>query len=128
MKKIILALVLVMLMAVPASAGGSYWMTYIVKNTTGVYQTTVIPTTSIIPHYNNILGFDVMQDDVTKHSENWAAVYDETAGTLTGECLGEAEAIQNSTAGKWWYPSRVILYGVTVRQGPNTAVFVYFEV
>lgn len=106
------------------SFAGSNTRTYVIKNTSGVYLTTVIPQVAI-PHGRKIMGFDIQGNSLS--SENVIAVYDETVGTLTGECLGEAEALPETVDGKWIPDGRTLMYGCTVRQGPNTTAFVYFE-
>jgi hypothetical protein len=100
------------------------WYTYEINNTSGSYVTTLIPTTSIRPNVDKIVGWTIQ--GLSLSSENFIAVYDADSNGLHGECLGESESLPESVDGRWFTTPRKITTGVAVRQGPNTKVFVYF--
>lgn len=96
-----------------------------IKNTTGIAKTTVIPTTSIVPLYHKIIGFDVMPYS-NKTAEVFAALYDDTTTALTGEVIGESEAPSTTSAGKLYNPPVQVQSGVVVQQGSYTDLTIYF--
>jgi hypothetical protein len=131
MKKLIVILMLLGLMSVSGVANaqsaeldGNQWNTYIKENTSGVYLTTNVPVTSIYPGFDRIQGYTVMP--LGTASENVVAIYDSVSSTLSGEVLGEAECFPESWDGQWFPYPREISNGITIRQGPNTRVIIYF--
>ena len=145
MKKILfIALLLCFsLMSVKVFAAGDYvftqpeglnWLTYTSDNTGGQYKTTNVPITTIIPKgigQHMLLGFTVMSltghAGITGGSEAVASLWDETSGTSAPGILGEAEALDESFDGMWFPVPKILNYGLTIRQGANTRVIVYYE-
>jgi len=100
---------------------------YTIVTTNGDYTTTVIPTTSIRPGVDKVVGYSIMRNtNNTLSSECVIAVYDSQDSTLTGEQYGECEAIDETTNGELFLKPRTVTEGVTVRQGPNTIAKVLF--
>lgn len=111
--------------------GGNDILTYQTKNTSGsLYSETLVPVTSIYPTIDNILGFSVTQLSPLVNSERVVSLYDQTTAGITsisGECLGEAEAVQGGDATVFYPYPRMLNYGLLIRQGPNTVVTIYFS-
>jgi len=129
MKKVMLMMV-AMVMMVGMSFADNDILTYQTINTNGTYTNTAVPITSIYPAIDKILGYSIMQYDLIKNSENVVALYDQTSTSITstsGECLGEAEALDNADATIWYPYPRILTTGLLVRQGPNTVVTIYFS-
>jgi len=131
MKKVLLGLVMSLICSfVYANEFGGdsgVFMTYQTINTTSTSQVTCVPTTSIYPKRDKILGFDIVENFNGTHSERWVAVYDDTTKELSGENLGEGEALEGSWWGKTFPYPRDVENGITVMQGANTIVTIYFE-
>ena len=108
----------------PSSGGSLRWKSYEIINTSGVYQITNVPTTSIIPNVHSILGFYIMPRSI--NAEIVVTLYDQTVAT-PDELIDEAEAAPNSGTGKWFSFPRKIEGQLSVRQGPNTKVVVFFD-
>lgn len=101
------------------------WKTIEINNTGGTYQTTVLSTVNgIRPGYDKVLGWTVQGRSL--NSENFVAVYDSATSILTGEILGESESLPETVDGRWFPTPRKVVNGVSVRQGPNTKVFIYY--
>jgi len=110
--------------------GGNDILTYQTINSSVVYANTLVPVTSIYPTIDNVLGFSIQQYDMALGSENVVALYDQTTDAITstsGECLGEAEALNKADSTIWYPYPRMLNYGLLVRQGPNTVVTIYFS-
>ena len=112
---------------------GLDWETYVSDNTTGYYKTTNVDITTIIPKgigQNRVLGFTVMSltghGGVTGGSEAVASLWDQVSGG-TASILGEAEALDESFDGMWFAIPKILKNGLTIRQGANTRVIVYYE-
>ena len=113
---------------------GLNWLTYVSDNTGGQYKTTNVSTTTIVPKglgQHMLLGFTVMSltghGGVTGSSEAVASLWDEVSGTAGPGLLGEAEALDESFDGMWFAIPKILKYGLTIRQGANTRVIVYYE-
>jgi hypothetical protein len=135
MKKILLIALAIVLLASNAfawanpgnSVTGSKWKTYFVDNSsTTLYQLTRIPKTLIVPGQNVILGYDIIKYNFTDNAESVVCMYDGD-GAAYGEVIGEAEK-DLLNQGPVWYPyPRGIDIQLTINQGPNTRVIIYFE-
>lgn len=102
--------------------------TYQTINSGGTYLTTNVPTTSIRPKVDKLVGCSVQIYNAAKSMEGIAALYDSTSSDLSGEVMNESEA-SSANSVEWVEPylfPRYITDGVTVRQGPNTIVTIYF--
>lgn len=128
MRKIaVIALILCVASVAYAATESRQVYDYVVKTTSGVYETHVIPTTSIRPKVDKLVGYSIMRNtENTRASECVIGVYDGTDVYLTGECFGEAESIDESTNGELWASPKSVENGVVIRQGPNTIARVYF--
>ena len=130
MRKVLWMVVVAMLFCVPVFAvnldGNEFW-SYVIENTTGAYQNTLIPITSVVPGSDRILGYEHMPLP-GQSAENVVAVFDTVNYTTfaSAEVLGESECQDGSWDGMWFPYPRTISYGVTVRQGAGTRVIVYF--
>ena len=124
MRKLLMVAVLVLMLSGVVFADNQ--KTYVIRNTSGAYLTTTIPILSIVPNRDRVLGFTVQ--GINSQSENVIAVYDETLGNLTGECIGECEAQPDTINGILLPKGKIPVNGITVRQGPGTITIVYFEV
>ena len=103
--------------------------TYEVNNSTGEYQRTDVPT-ALIPRNSRILGMVVMQF-AAGNSENVLSLYD-TVGTTddirtVSEVIAEAEASTNENNEVWFEYPRKVNQQLTVVQGANTSIQIYFE-
>jgi hypothetical protein len=132
MKKILLSFLIIAFFASSAFAWGggetSRYKTHIVENSsTTLPLTTQISTNTIVPGKNIILGFDIMKYNLTKGAESFATLYDGDAAA-SGEVIGEAER-DTTYWGPIWFPQngRGLDYQLSVHQGPNTKVIIYFE-
>ena len=100
---------------------------YIVDNSTGSYQTTVIPITSIRPKTDKYIGMKMGALDPTISSEMVFGIYDNAATACNGEVITEGE---NNTQFKYLkeveFPARKLVNGITIIQGPNTRVIIDF--
>jgi len=129
MKKVLLVMV-AMVMMMGVSFADNDILTYQTTNTGGTYTNTAVSVTSIYPTIDQILGYSIMQYNPTKNSENVVALYDQTDTAITlisGECLGEAEALDNADSTIWYPYPRILTTGLLIRQGPNTVVTIYFS-
>lgn len=102
---------------------------YRIDNATGEAITTVIPTTSIRPDVDKIVGYDCCpyyMDPTVANTETFMSVFDGTDKQLSGECFGENEKSTGNSINELFYTPRKIGSGVVVRQGSNTISRVYF--
>lgn len=104
--------------------------TYVCTNTTTEAANTNISTSTITVANHRILGFTVQEYDPTIASERIVGLYDcDTDGEITTTYLfDEAESgTDNASLTRWYvYPKR-LSQGLTVQQGANTIVIVYYE-
>lgn len=128
MKRIALSMLVLMLMVGVCFASDTISKdvySYGVKNTTGVAQTTIIPTTSIRPGVDKVIGYSVTP--LNKNTaECYIGVFDGTDVLLTGEVFAENEAAQGAGVAELWEFGKSISLGVVLRQGANTQAQVYF--
>ena len=105
---------------------GNQIKTEVIDNTTGQYLDTNVAVTTIYPRYDKILGFEILP--ITTASENVVAVHDATTGDTLGNTnlFGEAECAPESFDGLWFPYPREITTGITVRQGAQTRVIIYY--
>lgn len=105
---------------------GNQVKTYVIDNTTGQYADTSVSVTTIYPGMDKILGFEIMP--ISTNSENVVAVHDAVSGDTLGNTnlFGEAECAPESFDGLWFPYPREISSGVTVRQGAQTRVILYY--
>lgn len=130
MKKAFCLLILLTFFLFPLiveARGGVHILTYIQDNSSGVYLVTSISTSTIIPDKHKILGFSVQALDGTQSAERVVALHDAISGHLDSTFMGEAESIENSFNGLWYPSPRELVYGLTVNQGPNTRVIIYYS-
>ena len=103
--------------------------TYICTNSsTTAYGATAIAVTTIVPEYCRILGYSIMPYDNTKGSEFVVGLYDDTDAQTATAIFDEAElGATNDKAPRFLpYPKR-LTNGLTVWQGMNTVVIIYYE-
>jgi hypothetical protein len=108
-----------------AGNAASRWKTYQAVNSTGEYVLTSVPTTTIIPQVNVILGFEIMGIAET-HSENVVTLYDGNS-YATDELIGEVECADESFDGLWYPRPKVLEVQLFIWQGPSTIVTIFFE-
>jgi hypothetical protein len=135
MKKLLLALMAVVMLVVPAIAQdtensqGPILTTQIVNTSTVSYQATAVSLTNIYPG-DRVLGWSILKSNNTLNAEHVVSLYDQTSTIITtasGECLGEAEAGSDQMMNTIWLPyARTVENGVVVWQGPNTVVTIYY--
>ncbi len=102
---------------------------YPITNITGEALTTVIPTTSIRPNVDKVVGWSIMPSIAgeTVSTESFFGIFDSSASNLTDkEMIWEAEP-DGGSGGDMWPYGKKILEGVTTRQGTNTILTVYFS-
>jgi hypothetical protein len=129
MKRIMFLVVALMLVAVVSEATESQmFYTVTLENTTAAYRQEQVPATTIRPDVDKILGYTIQRvTDNTANSELVVGVYDSDATNLSGkEVIGESETIDETVGGKWFPRPRPIAEAITVRQGANTVVEIYF--
>lgn len=104
-----------------------------VDTTSSNELSTNVATTTIVPTYDRILGYTIQPSDLSKTSERFVALYDATsaAGTYDMSTTYLFDEFEASEAGdintRWYCYPRQLLYGLSVRQGPNTTVIIYYE-
>jgi hypothetical protein len=86
---------------------------------------TIIPTTSIRPGTDKIIGYSIMPAKAGA-SELYVAIFDQTTNWLSGEVFAENEVLTPYGAGELWPYGKKIVQGVVVSQGANTQIQVYF--
>ena len=100
-----------------------------IRNSSGDSLTTSIGTTVIKAKYDKLYGFTIMQNDGSKSVEMvvsiWDTVPDGTGGTIN-EAIAEAETVDETFDGIWYPYPKTIHTQVTVIQGANTDVLVYY--
>lgn len=97
------------------------------KNDSGSAKTYIIPITTIRPKIDKLVGYSVMPLDSTKNSEVFIGIFDGTDVQLSGECLGEDEADNDSGGIKdHWARGKWIVNGIVARVGVNTDTQLYF--
>jgi len=105
-------------------------LTYVCTNSSGVYTNTNISTSTITTQNHRILGFSMAAYDTSKSTEWVVGLYDcDTDGEITDTYIfDEAEfGTTDNKAPRWYaYPKR-LTQGLTVQQGPNTTVTIYYE-
>lgn len=120
----------VMLMVGVAFADGDTIMkkvySYGVTNTSGVAQTTSIPVTSIRPLVDKVIGYSLIPYNGTVTSEGYLGIFDGTDMSATAECFAENEISGTLGWNELWNYGKYISTGVTVVQGANTIVQIYF--
>jgi len=128
------AFLVVLLLAWSMSAFGAYesphrtGSTYVCTNATGEYADTNISTSTIIPAYCRILGYRIAPYDTTASSEFVVSLWDAADTQTAADMFDEAEW---GATGPWdpmWYPlPKKLNTQLTVRQGPNTTVVIYYD-
>jgi len=100
---------------------------YIIVNTHATNAlTSVVPTTSIRPKVDKLIGYMIMPRNAAG-SEGFIGIYDGTDVYLTGESLAENELDTNKgSKGELWPFGKYIADGIVVQQGANTIVQLYF--
>lgn len=96
-----------------------------ILNKGGPNKITVIPTTSIRPGVDKIIGYSVMPA-VPGPAELYIGIFDQTNKWLSGEVIAENEANTPWGTGELWPFGKWIFNGVVVNQGANTQVQIYF--
>ena len=102
---------------------------YICTNSATIaYGITNISTSTIIPNYCRVLGFSIMPLDTSKHSEFVVSLIDAANYTASTYLFDEAERANTADKLPTWYAyPRMITTQLSVWQGPNTVVVVYYE-
>ena len=129
MKKFVAVVLVVMMMAGIVFADDTmskrvYSME--IANTLGIPKQSVVPTTSIRPKVDKLIGYSVFAIDNTLPSECFVAIFDQTGTATWGECLAESEAGTLKYINELWPFGKWIEDGVVVTQGANTKVVVFF--
>ena len=134
MKRIICLVVLGLFLCSTAFAwqwGGSdalkvNFSTYVCDNTTGLYQKTAVSKATIVPGVHCILGYAIMP--LSANSENIVALHDaENTDPYVDESLiDEAETPAATMSAKWFAYPKKLSVGLTLRQGAQTRVIVYY--
>jgi len=136
MKKILGAvLVLFMLVGVAGAdqveVSGTPWLTMWIDNTSlTAYQDRAVPTDSIYPGTDRILGYSIRAYDPANGSEVVVGLYDSDTSLFSAatELIHETEASSAIEGTTVWFPyPRHINTQLRVRQGMNTTVVIYFE-
>jgi hypothetical protein len=108
---------------------------YVSANTSALSPaSTNVGVTTVIPGKHRIIGYDVFPYDTTTNAELYCGLYDATStggtyGHTTTYLFGELEAVSSTDA----YASKILpkpkqlSHGLSIRQGTNTVVVVYYE-
>ena len=131
MKGLVIALVLMFLgtMCFADTVGGTSRLEYSIniKNKGGEPLTSIIPTTTLRPKIDKLVGYSCIPYDGSLHSEVYIGIFDGTDVQLSGECFGEDEADNDNGGIKdGWPRGKKIVDGVVTRQGANTDLQLYF--
>lgn len=100
-----------------------------IKNVSGEPLVTCIPITTIVPGVNKLVGWSILPAllATVSETESFLELWD-TAGPVievTDESYDEVEAMDGADH-EWWEAPRYVINGVTVRQGTNTTVQIFF--
>ena len=103
--------------------------TYICTNTDSVANaSTNISTATLTVLYHRILGFSISEYNSALNAGREAALYDCAAGgEATTVLMDEGESSDDVPFSRWYpYPMNITTQ-LTVRQGPNTVVAIFYE-
>lgn len=139
-RKVVLALFMVMLMAGSAfalyEAPNKQVETYVCTNTSGTAygETNISESTGgsggegINSDYHRILGCSIMPYNNTKNSEFVVGLYDDSTCDTASYVFDEAELGANDDKAPRWLPyPKKLSRSLSVWQGPNTVVIIYYE-
>jgi hypothetical protein len=141
MKKILIVLVALMLVASVAMASGAgvpnrfnqdqNVMAYVSQNTSnGSYATENVSTATITPGYHRILGFTVAPCALggeTAQTDVALVDDDDDVMATSAAIFAESEASANTTETIFFPYPKTLTNGLTIRHGPNSVVIVYYE-
>lgn len=99
---------------------------YEILNSSGVQKITYIPTGSIIPSSDKIVGYSIMPYSLDMGSEGYIGIFDTTTIATSGECLAESEVENTMGKSELWPYGKSITNGVAIVQGANTSIQIYF--
>ena len=129
MKKMLLAVMALMLVSTICFASDASTSKRVysfgIINPTSQRLITIIPTTSIRPITDKIIGYSIMPA-AAGASELYIGIFDQTNKFLSGEVFAENEVLTPYGAGELWPFGKFIVNGVVVSQGANTQIQVYF--
>ena len=101
---------------------------YSIVNTGATALSTGISTSTITVLNHRILGFTIAEADPSAASERIVALYDSaTGGETVAKLIDECETSDNVSATRFYPYPKSIETQLTVRQGANTIVTVYYE-
>jgi len=97
------------------------------RNNTGTHYDWIVPTTTVRPGTDKIIGYDCMSLAPTgQHTETWVSLFDSTDSLMTGECFGEQEGTGGpESIHDRWARGKKILNGISVRHGAFTDLTLY---
>jgi len=119
-KGLIVGLMVLMISVVCFAEGqwqGQTVYSYGIKNVTGDPMTTVIPTTSIRPGVDKLIGYSCLPAGNIGNTESFIGIFDGTDKQLDGEVFDEAEGDTKNGVNDMWIKPKKIANGVVVRQG-----------
>jgi hypothetical protein len=105
-------------------------LTYVCVNTSAVAAAnTNISTSTITTQNHRILGFTVQEYDPTAAAERIVGLYDcdSDLEITTTYIFDEAETSDNVSYTRWYPYPKALSQGLTVQQGANTVVIIYYE-
>jgi len=128
MRKIAAVVMALMLMAGVCYASDTISKTvysYPVRNMLGIRRISIVPTTSIRPKVDKIIGYSIRSTNGSK-SETYIGIFDGTNNSLSGEVFAESETATTYGMSELWSFGKYIFSGVVLCQGANTQAVIYF--
>lgn len=104
--------------------------TYVSSNATGEYTTPNISVSTIVPGTHRIIGYEIMVANAALVEEMIVGLYDTTTdgGMTSSTIFDEAEATDGSQLIKWYPYPKELTNGLSLVQGPNSVVVIYYDV
>ena len=102
---------------------------YVLTNATTTTKATAVSTSTITVLNHRILGYTIQELDPTAAAERIVGLYDSAsviAATAT-YLIDETETSDNVSATRWYPYPMALANGLTVLQGVNTVVIIYYE-
>ena len=102
---------------------------YVIENIAATRKWTAVSTSTIVPSYNRIIGYEVCPYATAFSVDNFIALADDStvAGVAATDVFGESEAATGSSLSKWLPYPRELSTGLVVHQGAYTYAIIYYE-
>ncbi len=99
---------------------------YEIRNNSSNAKSFIVPITSIRPKIDKLVKYVVMPYPGATYSETYCGIFDDIAYAMSGEILGEKEAINGASAYERFPRPLKIANGIVTQQGPYTTLILTF--